>query len=113
PVDVTTAGARRHLDVLDQLGEGLAAPGVDDGLLVLGGGPLGVAAHGGTLTSDVPSRSGRTARAPVRHPSSRGGTTWPAASPGERRRSYPRPPPPPPGRAPPPPARRPRPRAPG
>jgi hypothetical protein len=35
-----------------------------------------------------PSRSGRTARAPVRHPSSRGGTTWPATSPGERRRSY-------------------------
>src|SRR3954453_23549809 len=60
-----------------------------------------------------PSRSGRTARAPVRHPSSRGGTTWPAASPGERRRSYLRRGPPRRGRAP---RRRrtpPRPRAPG
>src|SRR4051794_28843943 len=42
---VAATGARGDLDVLDQLGEHLAAPGVDHRLLVLGGGPLGVAAH--------------------------------------------------------------------
>ena len=42
---VAAARARRDLDVLDQLGEQLAAPGVDDGLLVLGGRPFGVAGH--------------------------------------------------------------------
>ena len=50
-VRVTAAGARRDLDVLDQLGEQLAALGVDDGLLVLGGRPFGVAAHGSMLRS--------------------------------------------------------------
>src|SRR6478609_1724949 len=44
------AGSRRHLDVLDQLGEVLAPPGVDDRLLVLRGGPLGMAAHAGTTS---------------------------------------------------------------
>src|SRR6202008_2466894 len=42
---VSAAGTRGDLDVLDQLGEKLAALGVDHRLLVLGGGPLGVAAH--------------------------------------------------------------------
>src|SRR5215218_5388776 len=42
---VTAAGARRDLDVLDQLGEELATLGVDAGLLVLRRRPLGVAAH--------------------------------------------------------------------
>jgi hypothetical protein len=41
---VTATGARRHLDVLDELGEQLAALGVDRRLLVLRGRPLGVAA---------------------------------------------------------------------
>ena len=43
--DVTAAHPGRDLDVLDQLGEHLAALGVDDGLLVLRGRPLGVARH--------------------------------------------------------------------
>ena len=47
---VAAAGARGHLDVLDQLGEQLPAPGIDDGLLVLGGCPLGVAAHACSFT---------------------------------------------------------------
>ena len=42
---VTAAGAGRDLDVLDQLGEQLAAPGIDDGLLVLRRRPFGMAAH--------------------------------------------------------------------
>src|SRR5450755_768356 len=42
---IPAAGPRRHLDVLDQLGEQLAALGVDHRLLVLCGRPLGVAAH--------------------------------------------------------------------
>src|SRR5699024_3183968 len=42
---VAPAGAGCHLDVLDQLGEELAALGVDRRLLVLGGGPLGMACH--------------------------------------------------------------------
>ena len=42
---VAAAHPGRDLDVLDQLGEHLAALGVDDGLLVLGGRPLGVAGH--------------------------------------------------------------------
>ena len=37
------AGSGGHFDVLDQLREQLAALGVDDRLLVLGGGPFGVA----------------------------------------------------------------------
>ena len=40
---VAAALLRRDLDVLDQLGEELAALGVDRGLLVLGRCPLGVA----------------------------------------------------------------------
>ena len=44
-VRVTAAGPRGDLDVLDQLGEHLAAAGVDDGLLVLGGRPFRVAGH--------------------------------------------------------------------
>src|SRR6266851_1675342 len=50
---VRAAAARRHLDILDELGEELAPPGVDDGLLVLRGGPLGVAAHRCSLTMSV------------------------------------------------------------
>src|SRR6202035_4788848 len=42
---VSAARAGGDLDVLDQLGEQLAALSVDHRLLVLGGGPLGVAAH--------------------------------------------------------------------
>src|SRR6202000_3148526 len=42
---VTAAGPGRYFDVLDQLGEKLAALGVDHCLLVLSGRPLGVAAH--------------------------------------------------------------------
>src|SRR3954470_4636713 len=42
---VAAAGARRDLDVLDELGEHLAALGVDDRLLVLRRGPFGVAGH--------------------------------------------------------------------
>src|SRR6266700_841168 len=52
-VHVWPAAARRHLDVLDQLGEQPAAPGVDDRLLVLRGRPLGVAAHDSSLTMSV------------------------------------------------------------
>src|SRR5262249_44128073 len=52
-VHVRATAARRYLNVLDQLGEELAAPGVDHGLLVLGGGPLGVAAHRCFLTMSV------------------------------------------------------------
>src|SRR5262249_31868943 len=45
---VAATDARGHLDVLDQSSEVLAAAGVDNGLLVLGGSPLGMAAHAGT-----------------------------------------------------------------
>src|SRR4051794_8352044 len=58
---VPTAGAGRDLDVLDQLGEELAALGVDAGLLVLRRRPLGVAAHKSSSApagSPVVSRSG-------------------------------------------------------
>src|SRR6185312_6108116 len=44
-VRVAAAGTRGHLDVLDQFREELAPLGVDDGLLVLGRRPLGVATH--------------------------------------------------------------------
>ena len=44
-VRVTTAGTGRDLDVLDQLGEFLATARILDGLLMLGGSPLGMAAH--------------------------------------------------------------------
>src|SRR6185503_20031230 len=42
---VTAIGARRDLDVLDQAGEQLAAPSVNNRLLVLGRRPLGVPGH--------------------------------------------------------------------
>jgi len=42
---VSPAHPGRDLDVLDELGEHLAAPRVDDGLLVLGRRPFGVARH--------------------------------------------------------------------
>src|SRR4029453_4316796 len=54
---ITAAHARGHLDVLDQPREVLAATGVDHSLLVLGGGPLGMALHAGTalfLTFQIP-----------------------------------------------------------
>src|SRR5262249_18397935 len=50
---VTATAARRHLDVLDQLGEELAAPCVDRSLRVLRGGAVGVAAHRCFLTMSV------------------------------------------------------------
>jgi hypothetical protein len=52
---VTAAGPGRHLDVLDQLGEKLASLSVDHRLLVLGGGPLGVAAHDVPFTIETKS----------------------------------------------------------
>src|SRR5689334_10457673 len=52
---IAATGPGRHLHVLDQLGEQLAAPGVDDGLLVLSGGPLGVAAHDLSFTMSTKS----------------------------------------------------------
>src|SRR5215475_6894263 len=57
---VGAAGARRHLDVLDQLGEKLAAPGVHDRLLVLGRRPLRMATHVRSLTMSTKSRWMRT-----------------------------------------------------
>src|SRR5699024_8449441 len=45
PLGVPTPETSGHLHVLDQLGEELAALGVDDGFLVFGGSPLGVARH--------------------------------------------------------------------
>src|SRR5262249_36492864 len=53
---VGSPGARRHLDVLDQLGEKLAAPGVHDRLLVLGRRPLRMATHVRSLTMSTKSR---------------------------------------------------------
>ena len=50
---VAAAHPGRDLDVLDQLGEHLAALGVDDRLLVLGGRPFGVARHASSSTSSV------------------------------------------------------------
>src|SRR5215471_3819577 len=52
-VHVGSAAARRYLDVLDQLGEQLSPPGVNHGLLVLRGRPLGVTAHDRSLTMSV------------------------------------------------------------
>src|SRR6202012_229220 len=42
---ITATGTRGDLDVLDQPGEFLATARVFDGFLMLGGGPLGMAAH--------------------------------------------------------------------
>src|SRR5262249_41849239 len=53
---VGAAGARRHLDILDELGEKLAAPGVHDRLLVLGRCPLRMATHVRSLTMSTKSR---------------------------------------------------------
>src|SRR5208283_153440 len=50
---VPAAGPRRHFDILDQLGEKLAALGVDHRLLVLSGRPLGVAAHAFPFTMSI------------------------------------------------------------
>ena len=49
---ITTAGTGGDLDVLDEAGEELAALGVNGGLLVLGGGPLGVTRHKCSLEVD-------------------------------------------------------------
>src|SRR6185312_3800454 len=49
-------GASRHLDVLDQLGEKLATPGVHERLLVLGRRPLRMATHVRSLTMSTKSR---------------------------------------------------------
>src|SRR5581483_7548938 len=54
---VTTAGPRRDLNVLDQLGEQLAALCVDHCLLVLSGGPLGVAAHRASFSFTILRKS--------------------------------------------------------
>src|SRR3954451_7522773 len=59
---VTAAGARRDLDVLDQLGEELAALGVDARLLVLRRRPLGMAAHAVPLSSPPASAPAHSAR---------------------------------------------------
>ena len=91
---VAAAHPGRDLDVLDQLGEHLAAPGVDDGLLVLRGRPLGVAGHASfpsTRRESVVRSGPRAARAPGRRRPPRGGTTSPAGAPGGPRRSYRRP----------------------
>jgi hypothetical protein len=84
--------ARRDLDVLDQLGEQLAALGVDRGLLVLRGRPLGVARHALSSRLDVLARplhhlDELAAWTPCRR-SPRGGRRWPAERPAERPRSY-------------------------
>src|SRR5206468_2867144 len=59
---VTAARASRDLDVLDQLGEELAALGVDAGLLVLRRRPLGMPAHAAPPPSSVPVAPARLAR---------------------------------------------------
>src|SRR5215467_2670499 len=78
---VTATGARGDLDVLDQLGEHLAALGVDDRLLVLGGRPFGVARHHASVVFVPPARM-RRARRPAR-------STGPAGAP-PRRAPFPR-----------------------
>src|SRR5690606_31953169 len=55
-VGVAATSTCRHLDVLDELREKLASSGVDDGLLVLGGGPFGVAGHAYPFTMSTKSR---------------------------------------------------------
>src|ERR1039457_5411443 len=55
PGQVSATGPGGDLDVLDQLGEQLAAPGVDDCFLVLGRGPFRVAAHERSLTMSTKS----------------------------------------------------------
>src|ERR1700730_11327857 len=63
PAQVGATGPGRDLHVLDQLGEQLAAPGIDDRLLVLGRSPLRVAAHERSLT--MSTKSLWTRRSPV------------------------------------------------
>src|SRR5215467_10103403 len=60
---VGAAGPRRHLNILDQLGEELAAPGVNGRLLVLGRRPFGMATHVRSLTMSTKCRW--TRRSPV------------------------------------------------
>src|SRR6185437_12490171 len=60
---VAAAGPRRHLDVLDQLGEQLAAARIHGRLLVLCRRPLGVATHVRSLTMSTKYRWMR--RSPV------------------------------------------------
>src|SRR5690606_422808 len=50
---VTAAHPGRDLDVLDELGEELAAASVDHGLLVLRGRPLGMSGHAAVLAPSV------------------------------------------------------------
>src|SRR5262249_12258674 len=52
---VTAAGPGGHLDVLDQLGEKLAALGVHHRLLVLGGRPVRVPTHDNPFTIETKS----------------------------------------------------------
>src|SRR5216683_2416034 len=63
PAQVGATGPGRDLHVLDQLGEQLAAPGIDDRLLVLGRSPFRVAAHERSLT--MSTKSLWTRRSPV------------------------------------------------
>ena len=53
---VATADSSRHLDVLDQLGEELAAAGIDHSLFVLGRSPLGVTGHARNPNRPVTAR---------------------------------------------------------
>ncbi|SLH56381.1 Uncharacterised protein [Mycobacteroides abscessus subsp. abscessus] len=78
---ITATRTCRHLDVLDQLREELPPLRVDRGLLVLGGGPFGVAAHSPTSFRSVarlecvryplglrrPARCRRTSGVPAGH----------------------------------------------
>src|SRR5699024_6239431 len=104
---VPTPGPGGDLDVLDELGEELAALGVDRRLLVLRGCPLGVAGHVGLLgllglglSAVHPSRPPevlppspwrRSTRAPGDRPSPRGGSSWRAGRRSARRRGGPPP----------------------
>src|SRR5690606_21236041 len=88
-VGVGATGPRRHLDVLDELGEQLAALRVQRGLLVLGRRPFRVAGHRLALPTVLyePCRQSNCAHA--RRPSAPDGRTSRAAGPGGPRRSYP------------------------
>src|SRR5699024_10116384 len=81
PLGVPTPETSGHLHVLDQLGEELAALGVDDGFLVFGGSPLGVARHACPFTVSTKRRGIRTS--PVRD-----GKGGPPGRLVPRRRSY-------------------------
>src|SRR5699024_8332750 len=77
---VRTTHAGRDLDVLDQLGEQLAAPGIDDGLLVLRGRPLGMPCH---LSPPDSAAVRRRIAAPFSGQAARGGAGQ-AEGPGPR-----------------------------